>query len=363
MDSSTELLLRILIFLLGLLIVVYTITSALRTFVLPRPDNVWISRQIFQYVYRFFLVFTHYSPSYEKRDRVLAFFGPTVLLIMPVVYLGLLIVGYTPIYWALGAGTLYESMLMSGSSLLTLGYAAVRGENIPLLIVSFTDAAIGMIMVALLIAYLPTIYSAFSQRERLVSLLEVRAGSPPSAVTMLLRLHRNRGTTADLAELCKEWERWFAEIEENHTSLVVLVFFRSPQPEHSWITAAGAVLDSAALLDAVVDVPRSFEVVVCIRAGYIALRRIADFFQIAHDPNPKPDAFISISRAEFDEAVAELAAGGIPLKADLNQAWRDFVGWRVNYDRVLVALARLTAAPYAPWSSDRSMPGMERIAG
>jgi hypothetical protein len=45
----------------------------------------------------------------------------------------------------------------------------------------------------------------------------------------------------------------------------------------------------------------------------------------------------------------------VPLKADLEQAWRDFAGWRVNYDRVLLSLASLTMAPYAPWSSDRSM--------
>ena len=93
----------------------------------------------------------------------------------------------------------------------------------------------------------------------------------------------------------------------------------------------------------------------CIRAGYLALRRIADFFQIAYNANPQPGDPISISRDEFDAACDELARHGVPLKADRDQAWRDFAGWRVNYDTVLLALAAITMAPYAPWSSDRSL--------
>jgi hypothetical protein len=93
----------------------------------------------------------------------------------------------------------------------------------------------------------------------------------------------------------------------------------------------------------------------CIRAGFIALRRIADFFRVPHNPNPQPGDPISISREEYDLACDQLAAAHVPLKADRDQAWRDFSGWRVNYDTVLLALAAITMAPYAPWSSDRSL--------
>ena len=88
-------------------------------------------------------------------------------------------------------------------------------------------------------------------------------------------------------------------------------------------------------------------------AGYIALRRIAEYFEVVYDPEPKPGDPISIAQSEFDEAYDALAAAGLSLNSDRVQAWRDFAGWRVNYDAVLLALAELTIAPYAPWSSDR----------
>ena len=80
----------------------------------------------------------------------------------------------------------------------------------------------------------------------------------------------------------------------------------------------------------------------CLRAGFLALSRIADFFDIPHNAAPQPGDPISVTRAEYDAAVARLAAGGVPLKADREQAWRDFAGWRVNYDAVLILLAGLT---------------------
>ena len=144
-----------------------------------------------------------------------------------------------------------------------------------------------------------------------------------------------------------------ADLEETHTSLPALVFFRSPQPDHSWVTAAGAVLDAAALVRSCLP-EREPRADLALRAGSLALRRIADFFAIPYDPDPRPDDPITVSRDEFSEAYDRLVADGIAVVPDREQAWRDFRGWRVNYDRVLVTLAALVMAPYAPWSSDRS---------
>src|SRR5204863_3163521 len=87
----------------------------------------------------------------------------------------------------------------------------------------------------------------------------------------------------------------------------------------------------------------------------LALRELADLYGIPYDPDPAPEALISISRDEFDDAYRHLGAAGVPIRPDRERAWRDFAGWRVNYDSVLLALAGLTMAPYAPWSSDRSL--------
>jgi hypothetical protein len=120
------------------------------------------------------------------------------------------------------------------------------------------------------------------------------------------------------------------------------------------VTAAGAVLDSAAIRASVLHVPHTPSAAVCIRAGFNALRAIADYFRIEYDPDPTPDDPISVSRTEFFEVYEALGSVGVPVRPDREKAWRDFVGWRVNYDSVLLALANMTMAPYAPWISDRS---------
>ena len=117
------------------------------------------------------------------------------------------------------------------------------------------------------------------------------------------------------------------------------------------------MLDTAGLTLSVAAVPEQPQAALVIRAGYLALRRIADFFGIEHEADPRPTDPISIDRAEFDATLARLAAAGVPLREDREQAWRDFSGWRVNYDTVLLTLAELTMAPYAPWTSDRSAMG------
>ena len=209
-------------------------------------------------------------------------------------------------------------------------------------------------MLALLIAYLPTIYTAFSRRELLVAQLAVRAGTPPTAVELLERYHAI-GWNDQLPDLWSTWEGWFAELSETHTTFAVLAFFRSPNPDRSWITAAGAILDGAAMANSALSIPWSPQAGLCIRAGYLAFRELADLYGIPYDPDPAPEAMISISREEFDDAYRRLGGAGVPIRPDRERAWRDFAGWRVNYDSVLLALAGLTMAPYAPWSSDRSL--------
>ncbi|MGF1506821.1 MAG: hypothetical protein ACFB51_17075 [Anaerolineae bacterium] len=186
-------------------------------------------------------------------------------------------------------------------------------------------------------------------------MLEIRAGVPFSSVEMLKRFHR-LDRMDKMIEVWYEWEEWFVELEQPHTSLPMLVFLRSPSPRRSWITAAGTVMDTAALMLATVDHPdaQDAQASICIRAGYIALRAIADFFNIPYDPDPMPSDAISIDRSEFDDVIAELRRAGVPLVDDIDQAWQDFRGWRVNYDGVLLAIANLTMAPYAAWISDRS---------
>lgn len=346
------LIIRISVFGLGVLVVAGTLVSAIRTFVLPRSAPDQITRIVFVAMRRLFELRLRRARTYAERDQALALYAPFSLLALPPTWLALVLLGYMGMFWALGVPSWREAFRISGSSLLTLGIAS--REDLLQTLLMFSEAAVGLILVALLIAYLPTMYAAFSQREALVTLLEVRAGSPPSAVEMIKRYQRIHGLDR-LGDLWAAWEVWFAQLEESHSSLPALAFFRSPQPDHSWVTASGAVMDAAALLTAAVDVPLDPRAMLCIRAGYLALRRISDFFGIQHNPDPHyPAEPISVTREEFNAACEDLAAQGVPLKVDHDQAWRDFAGWRVNYDRVLIALCSITTAPAAPWSSDRA---------
>ena len=339
------------VFLAGLLAIVLALTSAISTFVLPRSDRNLLSRLVFRSLRKLFNLLLHFSDTYERSDAIMAYYAPFgLMLLLPAWYL-LILLGYTAIYWSLSAGDWFSSFRLSGSSLFTLGFAAPGGVLMAALV--FSEGMLGLLLVALLIAYLPTMYSAFSRREQVVNMLVVRAGIPPSAVEMLMRFSRIHGLDK-LGDYWRTWEGWFADLEETHTTLAALVFFRSPQPQISWITAAGAVLDAAALTRAVVDVPADPSADLCIRAGFLALRRIANQFDLPNPPDPHyPADSISIHRSEFDAVVAELEAAGLPLKPDRQQAWADFAGWRVNYDRSLIEICSLVMAPFAVWSSDR----------
>ncbi len=343
---------RLLAFAFGVYLVAVTVFSAVATFVVPRNAPSRITRAVFIAVRRIFFLRLKHTQDYRPRDAVMAFYAPVSLLALVPVWVMLLIAGYTLMFWSVGHTPWLNAFRAAGSSLLTLGIEPLGGFFQSVL--GFSAAAIGLMLVALLIAYLPSMYGAFSRRETAVTLLEVRAGSPPSAIDMLLRYHRIHGLER-LTEQWRLWEIWFADILESHTSLPALVFFRSPQPDHAWITAAGAILDAASLTQAALDIPDEPQAALCIRAGFLALRQIADFFNISHDPDPHfPASPISITRQEFDAALRQLAESGLPLKPDRDQAWQDFGGWRVNYDTVLLALCSLTMAPRAPWSSDRA---------
>lgn len=348
-----DLILRGALFLLGLAIVLLTLRSAVRTFVLPRIARDWLTRRVFVISRKCFDFTNRNKFTYEERDESMAMYAPVTLLSLPLVWLALVLIGYMFMYRALEVGSWFDAFVISGSSLLTLGFSS--SLMFPVTILEFIEAATGMMLVAIIIAYLPTMYSAFSQRESEVAKLEIRAGSPPAPLTMFKRLRNLKSYETELHTIWITWENWFTTVEETHTSLAALIFFRSPQPDRSWVTAAGAVLDSAALAASTLDIPHDVKADLCIRAGYICLRRISDFFGIQYNHDPKPGDPISIAREEFDELYDELVAAGIPVKSDRDRAWQNFAGWRVNYDKPLVALAALTMAPYAPWSSDRSL--------
>jgi hypothetical protein len=340
--------LQVVVFAAGLLLVLRALLSAVRTFVVPRGAYDNLSSFEFRVVGRIFNGIARPSLGYDRRDAIMALYAPIALVVLPLLLVALVLAGFAAMFWAIGPTTIEAAARDSGSALLTLGFAPVTGW--PALVLSFGEAAIGLILVALLIAYLPTMYTAFQRREAFVAKVSVRAGTPASGTELLIRFW-SVGLLGALGDLWAEAETWFIDLEESHTTLAALPFYRSPRSTRSWTTAAGAILDGASLLHSTIDVPADARTDLAITAGYTTLDAIAGFFRMSTIARPaRADDPIRVSRAEFDAAVEELARAGLPMKADLDQAWRDFAGWRVNYEDALLRLSGLVLAHDARWN-------------
>lgn len=343
--------LHVLAVVVGAAIALGTVLSAVATFVVPRGVAARLTRIVFRVVRRGFDARVRMARTYEAGESVMAWYAPLTLLLLVATWLMLVMVGFTAIFRGLGVPTWALAFETAGSSLTTLGFVPVEGLHRQT--AAFVDAGLGLLLLALLITYLPTIYASFQRREAIVTRAAMQAGTPPSGMQLLERFHLISGFEALEAQVWQPWTAGFVDIEESHTTIAALPFFRSPRPDRHWVTSAGAVLDAASLRASITTLPREPSAELCVRAGFLALRHIADFFAIPYDPDPQRGDPISITREEWDAVYARLAAVGVPVRTDVDEAWVDFMGWRVNYDAALLSLAGLVMAPYAPWVSDR----------
>ena len=234
----------------------------------------------------------------------------------------------------------------------TLGFVYTPGTSQP----SSTSsaAATGMIVVALQIAYLPTLYCAFNRRETEVTLLGARAGHPPWGPELLLRTRYGVAVRSDdLPAFYNRWERWAADVAESHSNYPVLVRFRSPHPLDSWLVGLLSVMDSAAMLLALRPSRTGSSRGAPSGWGFTALREIGGALGMDVDMDPDPDADIALTFEEFAAAVDQLRAVGFPIEREAAEAWPHFRGWRVNYEALAYALAYRTDQVPAPWSGPR----------
>ncbi len=339
-------------FVLGMVIVGATFSSVVGSIVLPKGVRSRISYAVWRGVKQSFMTAASRLRRYEAKDRLLGLLGPVALLVLLAAWLLLFLLGYALLLWPLsgdGAGFM-AALRLSGSSLFTLGLAASpRGGAT---VVTFVAAATGLVVVALQIGYLPTIYGAYNRRETLVNMLESRAGEPAWGVELLAR-EQLIGSVESLGPFFTDWERWAADLTESHVNYPWLLSFRSPYPLRSWVVSLLAVLDAAALYLALVPgrAPSvSSAARHCLRTGFLGFRALAGVYRVEVDADPRPDAPIALTRQEFQEGLDRLEAVGFPMERTPEEA----CGWRVNYETAAYLLAdRLVAVP-APWSGERS---------
>lgn len=334
----------------GAVLVLVTSASVVVTLVVPRGQSSRFAKAVDRAVHGAFHAIAHRLPTYEARDRLLGPQAPVMLLVLLAGWLACYCLGYGLLLWPLIGRGLGVAVREAASSMATLGFASTAGNGPT--VVDVVAGITGMVLVALQIAYLPTLYGAFNRRETEVTLLGGRAGVPAWGPELLART-RFGITTEDLPALFTSWERWAADVSESHVSYPVLIRFRSPRPLSSWLVSLLAVMDAAALFLALCPSQAPVEARLCLRMGFTCLRDIADAVGIAYDPDPRPDEALDLSYDDFLAAVERLDAVGFERERSAEEAWAHFTGWRVNYEQVAYDLARTIDAVPALWSGPR----------
>ena len=341
---------------IGGLLVLTSVSSVTATLIVSRAARSRLTRWVDRTVDWAYQLAVTRAADFRRRDRILATQAAAILLAQLATWLIVAYVGFALLLWPFAARGVVSAFTDAGSSMFTLGFAVPAGAA-PAVIV-FLAAAAGLVIVTLQIAYLPTLYGAFNRRETEVALLNARAGFPSWGPELLARTHYALGsgvsTLDTMPELYAQWERWAADVTESHTTYLPLVRFRSPTPLSSWVTALLAVLDSAALFlvlspKAAPEVPARL----CLRSGFICFNRIARAMGFDIPDEADPEAGITLTYAEFLDAIARMREVGFPVERTPEKAWPEFVGWRVNYEQAAYAVAGAINAVPARWSGPR----------
>jgi hypothetical protein len=191
----------------------------------------------------------------RSQETWLSIFGPLSLFLLMSIWVLGLITGFALLHWSIGSSLLiregnagfFTDLYLSGTTFFTLGLGDVVPRSALACLFVVIESGMGFGFLALLISYLPALNQSFARREVSISLLDARAGSPPTASEVLHRHGREGGMEA-LRELLYEWERWSAELLEGHLSYPILAYFRSQHDNQSWLAALTAILDTCALI-------------------------------------------------------------------------------------------------------------------
>ncbi|HEY5104569.1 MAG TPA: hypothetical protein VII65_05935, partial [Acidimicrobiales bacterium] len=261
------------LFVFGLIFSLIVGANVLFTLVLPRRPRGFerISLKINSMVRLTFIGLSQMARRYETKDAILAPTGPVCIVAQLVSWALGLIIGFTLMLYST-THDITNALQQATTSLFTVGAIHQGGaENIAL---DITVGATWLVIVTLQIAYLPSLYASFNQRESLVAMLESRSGVPAWGPEILMR-HQIVGITDALPDFYSSWEAWSAELAESHTTYPVLLLFRSPEPWYSWLVGLLSVLDAAAMHLALAPTKASSQARLCLRMGFTALNRIA----------------------------------------------------------------------------------------
>jgi hypothetical protein len=348
----------------GLLLTAVVLYDLFQAVVVPRPaiSKIRLSQPLVRGLWALWRRIGLRNPDVVRREAFLGSFAPFAVVVMLVVWVFGLVLGYGLILGALSPqlepspkafGTV---LYFSATSLFTLGYGDIVPVGGATRVVALIEAGNGLGVVALVISLLFSLYASFQRREVMVITLDALAGAPPSALTLLEKVHRLK-MPQHLERTFDDWRVWSAEVLESHLAYPILNYFRSSHDNESWLSSLGAVLDAATLvITTVEDVPRG----PALMFSGVANHLVED---LAHIMGFDHDHVAGIERFEFDQARERLELAGYRLVHG-DQAWEQFSSMRARYAAPLNAMAVYWAIPPAQWIGDRSyIPHREEARG
>jgi hypothetical protein len=337
----------------AILLIFFVLWDVFEVIILPRR----VSRRVRLAVLIYLLTWKPYAPiarrmrNEGKRESFLSFYGPLSLILLLVVWMIGLIMGFAMLQWALGSAiTAPEGkvgfgtdLYMSGTTFITLGLGDVVPRTVIARTVTVIEAATGFGLLAVVIGYLPVLYQAFSRREANITLLDARAGSPPSAVEMLRRYAQDRDV-APLNQFLREWELWGAELLESHLSYPALAYFRSQHDNQSWLAALTVILDVCTLILAGIDDVPTHQA----RLTFAIARHAAvDLSQVLNTLPPKYETKL-VRTFNITKIRKILKEAGIPM-SEGEAADEKLTKMRGLYESYVSTLADRLLMPLPPW--------------
>jgi len=347
---------RIVTLIAGVVCLFAVLLDAFQTIILPRraSGRFRLTRIFYIATWTPWAFFTKRFCNARRRETVFSYYGPMSLIFLLVVWAGSMVVGFALLFYSLGSpfndpaqGTGFRSDLyVSGTTIFTLGLGDVTphaGWARELIIL---EAGTGLGFLAVVMGYFPVLYGAFSRREVSISLLDARAGSPPTAAE-LLRRHSYEGGEAALSLLLVEWERWSAELLESHISYPLLCYFRSQHTNQSWISALTAVLDTSALLIAGVQGHEARQAQLTFAMARHALVDLAQIFSLA----PVSGVADRLPPARYDQLYGLLCQSGVSVCRD-GHSYERLRDMRALYEGYAEVLSDYLCMPLPPWIAD-----------
>lgn len=337
----------------GVALLLIVLQDAFEVMLLPRrvQRNLRFMRLYFRAIWAVWSGLAARLPAGARRERFLSVFGALSMVLLFAIWASTLILAFALIEWSLQApgGTpsaLPEQAYMSGVTFFTLGYGDVVPHTAGGRLVAVFEAGTGIGFIAVVIGYLPVLYQLFSRREAHVIQLDGRAGSPPTAGTMLAR-HAEADGLDKLDELLREWEVWGSELLESHLSYPMLAYYRSQHDNQSWLAAMACVMDTCALVLVGVEAIRPLQA----RMTFTMARQVVvEMARSFHIQPSRYDGGNRLDAAAYARLMAVFEQSGVGW-AGGPQAEETLAALRATYEPLLDGLCRYLLLPLPAWTA------------